>query len=204
VIALHTQAHILGACVQSASRLAATALLASALHAAPLAALGGAALAGLVSVPAAATETGATPREITTRKSAAKKKSGPTAETPFGREGDPRKAKRVIHIEMSDAMRYFPDQIRVKKGQTVRFVVRNGGQAPHEMVLGTMDDLKKHAAMMKKNEERDHDDASNIAHVEPGGTGRIVWQFTKAGEFYYGCLVPGHFEAGMIGTVVVR
>jgi uncharacterized cupredoxin-like copper-binding protein len=132
-----------------------------------------------------------------------KRKSASGDETAFGREGDPRKVKRVVTIEMSDAMRYFPDQIRVKKGQVVRFVVRNAGELPHEMVLGTMDDLKKHAAMMKKNIELDHDEA-NVAHVDPGGTGSIVWHFTRAGEFYYGCLVPGHFEAGMIGTVVVR
>jgi uncharacterized cupredoxin-like copper-binding protein len=100
-------------------------------------------------------------------------------------------------------MRYFPDQVRVKRGDTVRFVVRNNGRLPHEMVLGTMDSLKKHAAAMKQSGGMDHDD-TNVVHVEPGATGRIVWQFTKAGEFYYGCLVPGHFEAGMIGTVVVR
>jgi uncharacterized cupredoxin-like copper-binding protein len=126
----------------------------------------------------------------------------------FGREGDPRKVKRVIRVDMSDAMRFFPDQIKVKRGETVRFVVRNSGKLSHEMVLGTMDDLKRHAALMKQNgsmehSSMEHDDA-NVAHVNPGSTGRIVWQFTKAGEFYYGCLIPGHFEAGMIGTIVVR
>ena len=124
-------------------------------------------------------------------------------ETPFGREGDPRKVQRVIRIDTSDAMRYFPDQIRVKRGDTVRFVVRNRGAVPHEMVLGTMDGLKKHATEMKQSAGMEHDEP-NVAHVAPGATGRIVWQFTKAGEFYYGCLIPGHFDAGMIGTIVVR
>ena len=134
----------------------------------------------------------------------AKKKSGKPVEKPFGREGDARKAKRTIKVEMSDTMRYFPDSIRVKRGDTIRFNVHNGGQLPHEMVLGTMDDLKKHAEIMRKeHQEMTHDD-SFVAHVPPGKTGRIVWQFTKAGEFYYGCLIPGHFEAGMIGTIVVR
>lgn len=127
----------------------------------------------------------------------------PPLVTAYGREGDPRKVNRVIKIEMSDAMRYFPDQVRVKKGATVRFVVRNGGELPHEMVLGTMDDLKMHAALMKRNAETSQGEA-NVAHVDPGETGRLIWQFTRAGEFYYGCLVPGHFDAGMIGTVVVR
>ena len=133
----------------------------------------------------------------------ARKKPSPGAETTFGREGDPRKVRRSVSVETSDAMRYFPDQIFVKKGQTVHFVVRNAGELPHEMVLGTMDDLKKQAALMKKGGAVPHD-AGNVVHVEPGGTAGLVWHFTRAGEFYYGCLVPGHFEAGMIGTVVVR
>ena len=146
-----------------------------------------------------------TPRANARDKAPAKKKTRAPRDPSFGREGDPRKVTRVIKVEMSDAMRYFPEHISVKKGQTVRFQVHNGGQVPHEMVLGTMDDLKKHAAMMKKHGEQQHEpDEPNIAHVEPGATGRIVWHFTRAGEFYFGCLVPGHFEAGMIGTIVVR
>ena len=153
---------------------------------------------------AAAAHAAETPRGAHEHKAAPrpKKARGPR-DTPFGREGDPRKATRTIRIQMSDTMRYFPDHVTVKKGQTVRFNVRNAGALPHEMVIGTMDDLKKHAAMARRNPEMKHDDA-NIAHVDPGQTGRIVWHFTRAGEFYYGCLVPGHFDAGMIGTIVVR
>ena len=135
---------------------------------------------------------------------AQKKKRGVSAETPFGREGDPRKAKRVIKVDMSDTMRFFPSEVRVKRGDTVRFNVTNSGQLPHEMVIGTMDDLKKHAEMMRKEHAEMAHEESYIAHVEPGGSGRIVWQFTRPGEFYYACLIPGHFEAGMIGTIVVR
>ena len=137
------------------------------------------------------------------REPAPVKKKARTADTAFGREGDGRKVNRVIRVEMSDAMRFFPDQIKVKRGDTVRFNVRNRGQLAHEMVLGTMDELKQHAAQMKKTGEMMHEGA-HAAHVRPGATGRIVWQFTRAGEFYYACLTPGHFDAGMIGTVVVR
>jgi uncharacterized cupredoxin-like copper-binding protein len=131
------------------------------------------------------------------------KKSRKAPERAYGREGDVRKVNRTIRITMSDAMRYFPDQVRVKRGDTIRFAVRNSGELPHEMVIGTMDDLKKNAELMKGGFEMPHDGA-NVAHVAPGATGRIVWQFTRAGEFYYGCLIPGHFDAGMIGTIVVR
>jgi uncharacterized cupredoxin-like copper-binding protein len=131
------------------------------------------------------------------------KKKRAAAEHPYGREGDPRKVKRVIRIEMSDTMQYFPSQFRVKRGDTVRFVLNNGGQLPHELVIGTMEELKKHAAHMKKNADMNHPSA-HAAHVAPGASERLVWQFTKPGEFHYACLVPGHFEAGMIGTIVVR
>ena len=133
----------------------------------------------------------------------APKKKGRAAETAFGREGDSRKATRVIRIDTSDAMRFFPDQVKVKRGETVRFVVRNRGQLPHGLVLGTMDDLKAHAELMRKHPNMEHDEPY-MAHVQPGKTGSIVWQFTRPGAFYYGCLVPGHFEAGMVGIVRVR
>ena len=132
-----------------------------------------------------------------------KKKIRAGPDKPFGREGDPRKVKRVIRIDMSDAMRFFPSEIRVKRGDTVRLAVRNSGELPHGLTLGTMEELKKHANLVRNNGEIDQG-GTHVAHVQPGATGRIVWQFTKAGEFYYGCLVPGHFEAGMIGTIVVR
>jgi uncharacterized cupredoxin-like copper-binding protein len=127
----------------------------------------------------------------------------PMVETAFGRAGDPKKAVRKVRIDMSDRMRFNPDAITVKQGDTVRFVVKNSGKVMHEMVLGTMRELKEHAELMKKHPGMEHDEA-HMAHVEPGGTAEIVWQFTKAGEFHYGCLIPGHFEAGMVGRVTVR
>jgi uncharacterized cupredoxin-like copper-binding protein len=132
-----------------------------------------------------------------------KRKKTRSAEQPFGREGDPRRVKRVITIQMSDTMRYFPSEIRVKRGETVRFNLKNGGELPHEMVIGTMEELKKHAAAMKKHAQMNHAQPHAV-HAAPGASARLVWQFTKPGEFYYACLVPGHFEAGMIGTIVVR
>ena len=133
-----------------------------------------------------------------------KKQAGPisTEETAFGREGDPKKVTRTVNVGMSDNMRFTPARLTVKQGETVRFRVKNSGQVMHEMVLGTMDDLKAHAQMMKKHPGMEHDEPY-IAHVAPGKTETMVWQFTKAGEFHYGCLVPGHFEAGMVGRVRV-
>ena len=123
-------------------------------------------------------------------------------ETAFGKAGDPKKATRTVHIEMSDQMRYTPAAITVKQGDTVKFVVKNGGKIMHEMVIGSIDELKAHSDMMKNYPGMEHDEAY-MTHVPPGKTRNIVWQFSKTGEFNFGCLIPGHFEAGMVGKVTV-
>lgn len=120
-----------------------------------------------------------------------------------GREGDPKKVSRTIHVDMRDTMRFTPDRVVVQRGETVRFVVTNSGSQLHEMVVGTADELKAHAEMMRRHPNMEHADA-NMTHVQPGSKGDIVWQFTKAGQYEFACLIPGHFEAGMVGKVVVK
>ncbi len=126
-----------------------------------------------------------------------------TEEKTFGREGDRKKISRTIKVGMNDTMRFDPASLQVRRGETIRFEVTNAGKIQHEMVLGTMDELKKHSELMRKNPGMEHDEPY-MAHVAPGKTETIVWTFTQAGEFYYGCLVAGHFEAGMMGKLAVR
>jgi len=121
---------------------------------------------------------------------------------PFGRAADPARARRVVRVDMGDEMRFSPAEISVRKGDTVRFEIRNTGKLVHEMVLGTMVELRAHADMMAKHPGMEHD-APYMVHVAPGKSGKMGWQFTQEGEFYYGCLVAGHFEAGMLGKVKV-
>ncbi len=123
-------------------------------------------------------------------------------EKDFGRAADPKKAARTIQVGMSDEMRFTPAEITVKKGDIVRFVVKNRGKVLHEMVLGTEAELREHAELMKKFPGMEHDEP-HMAHVNPGKSGVMGWQFTKAGVFHYGCLVPGHWEAGMKGVIRV-
>ena len=124
-------------------------------------------------------------------------------EKPFGRSADAKKPARTIKVDMSDKMRFTPEVLSIKRGETVRFLVKNSGKTMHEMVLGTMQELKEHAELMRKFPEMEHDEPY-MAHVKPGHTEALAWQFTKAGEFFFGCLIPGHFEAGMMGRIVVR
>jgi uncharacterized cupredoxin-like copper-binding protein len=123
-------------------------------------------------------------------------------ETEFGKAADPRKATRTVRVDMADTMRFTPARITVKRGERVRFVARNSGKVMHEMVLGTLKELEAHAELMRKHPGMEHDEP-HMLHVAPRKTGEMGWQFTKPGEYYYGCLIPGHFEAGMVGKVIV-
>ena len=127
----------------------------------------------------------------------------PVEEKAFGRAGDPKKVTRTVRIQGTDDMRYTPAAITVKQGETIRFVVKNAGKILHETVLGTMAELREHYELMKKFPDMEHDEP-HMVHLKPGETGEMVWQFTKAGEFYFACLMPGHLEAGMLGKITVR
>jgi len=107
-----------------------------------------------------------------------------------------------VGMAMTDAMRFAPDRLTVRQGETVRFVFRNRGQTLHEFVLGTKAVLEEHAALMMKSPDMEHDEPY-MAHVAPGTSGEIVWTFNRAGEFDFACLIPGHYQAGMVGQVVV-
>jgi uncharacterized cupredoxin-like copper-binding protein len=125
-----------------------------------------------------------------------------TEQHAFGVQGNPRSATRTIRMSMDDSMHYSVSRILVTRGETVTFVISNKGRLLHELVLGTEDDLNAHAQMMRKYPGMEHDEPY-MAHVKPGRTERITWKFDKPGTFMYACLVAGHFEAGMKGTIVV-
>ncbi len=120
----------------------------------------------------------------------------------IGQAGVVSKVNRTVNVDMTDAMRFVPEQVSVKQGETIRFVVKNSGKVKHEFVLGTEAALKEHYQVMLKFPEMEHADA-NMVTVAPGQTGEVIWQFTKAGKVDFGCLQPGHYDAGMKGAVAV-
>ncbi|MDD5174965.1 MAG: cupredoxin family protein [Sterolibacterium sp.] len=121
----------------------------------------------------------------------------------IGKLGDPAKVSRTITVEMNDAMRFIPSTVVVKHGETVRFLVKNNGLLKHEMVLGSVAELKEHAELMRRFPAMQHADPNQVA-VDPGKTGELIWQFAKTGKVDFACLQPGHFEAGMKGRVTVK
>lgn len=127
-------------------------------------------------------------------------------ETPYGVPGDPKKPARIVQVTMREAdgkMLFVPDRIEIRRGEQIRFQLRNTGEVDHEFVLATLEENLKHMEEMKKNPDMEHDDP-NAKRLKPKATGAIVWRFTKVGTFDFSCLIPGHREAGMTGTIIVK
>ena len=127
-------------------------------------------------------------------------------ETAYGKPGDPKKPARIVQVSMTERdgkMLFIPDRVEVRRGEQVRFQLRNNGELDHELVVATLAENLKHAVEMQKNPDMEHDDP-NAKRLAPKKNGEILWQFTKAGEFDFSCLIPGHREAGMTGKVIVK
>lgn len=125
-----------------------------------------------------------------------------------GAPGDPTKPSRVVTIAMREEdgdkrMLFEPARLEVKRGEQVRFVLANEGIYAHEFMLDTVAANAKHAIAMRKNPDMEHDDA-NGRRVALSSKGEMLWRFTKPGTYEFACLIPGHYEAGMKGTVVVK
>ncbi|MDP3760504.1 MAG: cupredoxin family protein [Ramlibacter sp.] len=120
----------------------------------------------------------------------------------IGKPGVASKVTRTVTVDMTDDMRFHSSNIVVKQGETIRFVAKNSGKVKHEMVLGTLKDLKDHYEVMKKTPEMEHAE-DNMVTVAPGKSGEIIWQFTNPGKVDFACLQPGHYDAGMKGLVIV-
>jgi uncharacterized cupredoxin-like copper-binding protein len=120
----------------------------------------------------------------------------------IGKPGEASQVSRTVTVEMNDSMRFIPDKLAVKQGETIRFQVKNIGQKKHEFVLGTQKELEEHYKLMQKFPGMEHDEA-NMISVAPGQTGEVIWHFTKTGKVNFACLLPGHFDAGMKGKITV-
>lgn len=121
---------------------------------------------------------------------------------PWGIAGDANAVKRTIDLKMLDTMRFSPDTLTVRQGETVRLMMSNTGSVQHELVIGTKKDLDEHAALMAKFPNMEHEEPY-MAHVAPGKQGQIIWTFNRPGDFDFACLIAGHYQSGMVGKIKV-
>lgn len=139
---------------------------------------------------------------VSSAASAAGAHDGGHGNSPIGKPGIASKVSRTIQVEMANGMRFKPAEIQVKKGETIRFVLKNSDGVKHEFSLGTQQELLEHYEVMKKFPDMEHDEPNKIS-LAPGKQGEVIWQFTKTTAVDFACLHPGHFEAGMKGQVIV-
>jgi uncharacterized cupredoxin-like copper-binding protein len=123
-----------------------------------------------------------------------------------GEPGNPKRTARTVEVEMLEAdgqMLFKPNRLEVKRGEQVRFVLKNDGELEHEFMLATREENDKHAVLMQKYPDMEHDDPNGKRLKEKTKT-ELIWRFTKRGEFEFACLIPGHRESGMHGVVIVK
>ena len=126
----------------------------------------------------------------------------------IGKPGKASQVSRSIEVTMKETddgqMIFEPDILKIRKGETIRFVIKNAGELEHEIVFDDHQEAMKHKALMEKSQEMEHDDP-NAVRLEAGAQGEILWTFLNESEFEFACLIPGHYEAGMKGQLnVVR
>ncbi len=141
----------------------------------------------------------------------------------IGEKGDIKDVTKVVTVKMFDNY-YEPNEIVVKKGETVKFVVKNMGELVHELNIATKEMHIKHQPEMAKMVEHeilladkidknkmkemskmDHSMAhkhANSVLLEPNDTGEIIWKFSTSTKLEIACNVPGHYEAGMIARII--
>ena len=103
----------------------------------------------------------------------ADKNGAPHSHTGAGVPGDPKKTARIVEVVMRESdgkMMFVPSRIEVRRGEQIRFVLRNVGELEHEFVLATKAENKKHAEEMRKNPDMEHEGRSNSAASYPDTT----------------------------------
>jgi len=140
----------------------------------------------------------------------------------IGTKGKASDVNKVIIVNMYDNY-YEPSKIEIKKGETVKFVVKNKGELVHEfniatktmhlkhqpemmmlveneIILSDKIDKKKMMEMAKKNPSMLHSHSNSVL-LSPGESADLIWKFTNSVKIEAACNVPGHYEAGMVAEI---
>ncbi len=130
--------------------------------------------------------------------------AGEHNEFSFGEPADAADADRVIDIDADDDFSFDSDEVEVEVGETVTFRVTNVGKLPHDFTIGDSDTQDGHDVEMSEMpmDGMGTDDA-NAMTMDPSETKDMTWTFTEAGEILMGCHIPGHYAAGMRGTITI-
>lgn len=124
----------------------------------------------------------------------------------FGEPADASEADRTIEVTVDNDLAFEPAEFEVAAGEVVTFRITNTGDVEHEFVLGDEQAQQQMADEMAEGGD-DHGESgemSNAVSIHPGEEAELTWRFPdQATTVLVGCHVPGHYEAGMRGTVTV-
>lgn len=121
-----------------------------------------------------------------------------------GKPGTEANVDREIQVVADDNMRFSHPALEIKDGETIRFVITNQGQMPHEFSIGTKDEHMEHGQMMMANPNMHHGPGGNTVTVAPGQTETLIWAFENAWQIEVACNIPGHYQAGMHSPVRIE
>jgi uncharacterized cupredoxin-like copper-binding protein len=138
---------------------------------------------------------------FSTNSSSSASQSNGEVKVDISRPGNPGEVVRIIKLTQVDNM-FLPSELTVSEGETIRFVIKNGGSNKHEMLMGSMAELKRIAGMRRKFPEMNYPEA-HLIQLEPGEQKELIWQFTDAGTVDFACPLPGHFKK-MRGKIYVE
>ena len=140
----------------------------------------------------------------------------------IGEKGKLSEVSRTIEIKMYDNY-YEPKEIKIKKGETIKFIVHNYGELVHEFNIATKEmhikhqpemmkmveneilfadriDKKKMKEMAKKDHSMGHSHSNSVL-LEPNQSAELIWKFSTDTNLEAACNVPGHYESGMVANI---
>ena len=141
----------------------------------------------------------------------------------IGEIGKLSEVNKTIEIKMYD--NYFePKEIKIKKNETIRFLITNYGELVHEfniatremhlnhqdemmkmmeygILLGDKIDKQKMKELSKKDHSLAHSHKNSLL-LEPNQSGELIWKFSKDIVLEAACNVPGHYDSGMITKII--
>ena len=140
----------------------------------------------------------------------------------IGEKGKAKEVDRVIEVKMYDTF-YEPNEFKIKKNETIKFIVYNFGELVHEFNIATKEmhlkhqpemmkmveneilladriDKKKMNEFSKKDSSMSHSHSNSVL-IEPNKSAEIIWKFNTEAELEAACNVPGHYEVGMVAKI---
>jgi azurin len=144
-------------------------------------------------------------------------KQAPAKEAPAKAAGKSAAGARTVEITGGDDMKFSVTEIKAKPGETIRIQLKNTGTLPKMAMAHNVVVVKPTTKVVEFNTAgagaRDTDFIAPAMKSEvlaattlagPGETVETTFKVPAAGSYPFMCTFPGHFTAGMKGTIVAK